>query len=56
LFEQSKDKLEEPIKEISEEVDNMKSSSKAAKEATSRYIKGLNDAVDTIKDATEKKL
>ena len=56
LFEQSKNKLEEPIKEISEEVDNMKSSSKAAKEATSRYIKGLNDAADTIKDATEKKL
>ena len=56
LFEQSKDKLEQPIKEISEEADNMKSSSKAAKDATNRYIKGLNDAADTLKDATEKKL
>ena len=56
IFEQSREKFEQPIKEISEEADNIKSSSKAAKEATNRYIKGLNDAAETIKDATEKKL
>jgi len=56
IFEQSREKFEQPIKEIGEEADNIKSSSKAAKDATNRYIKGLNDAADTIKDATEKKL
>ena len=56
IFEQSREKFEQSIKEIGEEADNIKSSSKAAKDATNRYIKGLNDAADTIKDATEKKL
>ena len=56
IFEQSREKFEQPIKEIGEEADNIKSSSKAAKDATNRYIKGLNDAADTIKDATEKKI
>ncbi len=56
IFERSREKFEQPVKEIGDEVDNIKSSSKAAKEATNRYIKGLNDAADTIKDATEKKL